>query len=232
MHALARWRIRNEFAKRGPWVSQFRIDGRVFGGDLVYENDRRVREFFEAFPDARAILEPGCLEGALSFQLAERPGTHVTAIDSREANLERARYVQTLRGAANVAFVRADLERTPLASFGSFDAIFCSGLLYHLPRPWEFLDGVRATSRSLFLWTHYAWGDEIRDERGGYRGFVYQEKGLADPRSGMSDRSFFMQLPDIVERLRANGFTRIEIVDDRPSHKPHACVTLAAEAPE
>jgi hypothetical protein len=231
MQAVEHDRLTREFEERGPWVSQFRIDGRVYGGDLVYENDRRVRQFFEAFPDVRTVVEPGCLEGALSFQLAQRPGIHVTAIDSRRENLDRARYVQNLLGAADVTFLQADLETTPLASFGVFDAVFCSGLLYHLSKPWEFLDGVRAAGRRFFLWTHYAYGDEIRDDRNGYRGFVYREKGLADPRSGMSEHSFFMQLPDIVDRLRANGFRRIEIIDDRPDHDPHACVTLAAEAP-
>ena len=231
MGTLAHWRLRFGFARRAPWVSQFRIRGRVYGGDLPYENDRRIGQFFEAFADARTILEPGCLEGALSFQLARRDGTQITAVDSREENLERARFVQNVLDVRNVSFVRADLEQTPLDEFGSFDAIFCSGLLYHLPRPWEFLDGVRAASRRFFLWTHYAHGDEIRNDRNGYRGFVYQEKGLADPRSGMSEQSFFMQLPDIVERLRQNGFTRVEIIEDRPDHSPHACVTLAAEAP-
>lgn len=230
MPVLEKWRLRREFQRRGPWVSRFEIGGRTYGGELSYANDKRVRQFFDAFPDARTILEPGCLEGAMSFQLAQRPGAHVTAVDAREENLERARFLQQLFDVPNVEFVRADLEQTPLASFGSFDAIFCSGLLYHLPRPWEFLDGLRAASPRFFLWTHYAHGDEIRDEHGGYPGFWYREKGVEDPRSGVSPRSFFMTLPDIVERLHKHGFTRVEVLDDRPTHKPHACVTLAAES--
>jgi SAM-dependent methyltransferase len=230
--AVAAWRLKREFHKRGPWVSQFEIDGRTYGGELRYDGDPRVRQFFEAFPNALRILEPGCLEGAMSVQLAAAPRTHVTAVDSREENLERARFVQTLFGRANITFLQADLETEPLASFGQFDAIFCSGLLYHLSRPWTFIDGLRAAGSRVLLWTHYAHGDEIRDERDGYRGFIYREKGLDDPRSGMTPTSFFMSLPDIVERLRMNGFSRIDIVEDRPAHKPHACVTLTAEATE
>jgi SAM-dependent methyltransferase len=211
-------------------VSRFQIGGRVYGGHLSYENDPRVRQFFEAFPEARSILEPGCLEGAMSFQLAQRPGSHVTGVDARAGNLERARFVHRVLGAENVKLVEADLERVPPSSFGQFDAIFCSGLLYHLPRPWEFLDGLRAAAPRVLLWTHYAHGDKIRDENGGFRGFWYEEHGLADPRSGVSPRSFWMTLPDIVDRLRGNGFGRIEIVDDDPEHDPHACVTLAAFA--
>jgi hypothetical protein len=82
----------------------------------------------------------------------------------------------------------------------------------------------------VFLWTHYARGAKVRDKHGGFRGFFYREKGLRDPRSGMTARSFFMRLPDIVERLRSNGYTRIDIIEDRPQHEPHACVTLTASS--
>jgi SAM-dependent methyltransferase len=230
MSILERWRLRREFDMRGPWVSRFVIDGHTYGGDLPYADDFRIRQFRDAFPDARSILEPGCLEGALSFQLAKVIGSQIVAVDARPENLERARFIKRLLGIDNVEFVRADLEQTPLSSFGQFDAIFCSGLLYHLPRPWEFLDGLRGASPRVLLWTHYAYGAEIRDDANGYRGFRYTEKGIDDPRSGVSPHSFFMRLDDIVEGLKTNGYDRVEIVDDRPHHEPHACVTLVAEA--
>lgn len=216
------------FRRHGPWVSRFHIDGRAYGGHLSYDGDPRVKQFFEAFPEAQTILEPGCLEGAMSFQLAQRPGSHVTAIDARAENLDRAGFVQRVLDVPNVTFVEADLERTALGSFGEFDATFCSGLLYHLSRPWEFLDGLRVAAPRLLLWTHYAYGDNVRDETEGFRGFWYEEHGFGDPRSGVSPRSFWMTLPDIVERLRTSGFGRVEIIDDDPQHEPHACVTLAA----
>lgn len=222
-------RLRWNFRKHGPWVTRFTIAGRTFGGDLSYDNDPRVRQFFEAFPETRTILEPGCLEGGMSFQLARR-GASVVALDARRANLERARFIQELLGIEHVTFLEADLEQTPLSSFGEFDAIFCSGLLYHLSRPWKFLDGLRAASPRVLLWTHYAHGDKVRDEAEGFRGFWYREHGLKDPRSGLSPRSFWMTLPDIITRLEESGFGRVEIVQDDPEHDPHACVTLAAWA--
>lgn len=223
-------RLRWEFRKHGPWVTRFTIAGRRFGGELSYDNDRRVGQFFEVFPDARTILEPGCLEGGMTFQLAQRPGSRVVGLDARRANLARARFVQEILGVENVNFLEADLEQTPLSSFGQFDAVFCSGLLYHLSRPWEFLDGLRAASPCIFLWTHYARGDKVRDEAEGFQGFWYQEHGFKDPRSGLSPRSFWMTLPDILARLEQNGFARAEIIEDDPNHDPHPCVTVAAWA--
>jgi SAM-dependent methyltransferase len=223
-------RLRWEFRKHGPWVTRFNIAGRTYGGDLSYQGDVRVKQFFDAFPDARTILEPGCLEGGMSFQLAQQPDSQVVALDARSENLERARFVQRIFGIENIDFIEADLELTPLASFGQFDAIFCSGLLYHLSRPWEFLDGLRPASSRVLLWTHYAHGDKVRDETDGFKGFWYQEHGVKDPRSGLNPRSFWMTLPDIVARLEENGFGRVEIIKDDPNHDPHACVTLAAWA--
>jgi SAM-dependent methyltransferase len=222
--------IARGFEELGPWVSRFSFDRATFGGELSYMNDRRVPQFFDAFPEARTILELGCLEGGLTIRLAERPDVRVTAVDSRPENLERARFVCRIAGVEGVTLQAADLESKPLADFGPHDAVFCSGLLYHLSRPWELLDQFRQVSPRLFLWTHYAYGENVRNEHGGYRGFFYREKGISDPRSGMTPRSFFMQLPDVVERLRRNGYEWIHIVEDRPDHDPHACVTLTASA--
>lgn len=222
--------IARGFEELGPWVSSFNFDGATFGGELSYMTDRRVPQFFDAFPEVQTILELGCLEGGLTIRLAERPGVRVTAVDSRAENLDRARLVCRIAGVERVTLEQADLESKPLADFGPHDAVFCSGLLYHLSQPWELLDQFRHVSPRLFLWTHYAYGKEVRDKHGGYPGFFYCEKGVKDPRSGMTPRSFFMRLPDIVERLRRNGYDRIHVIDDRPDHHPHACVTLTASA--
>jgi SAM-dependent methyltransferase len=222
--------IARGFRELGPWVSQFRFEDQTFGGELSYMDDRRIPQFFGAFPDVQTILELGCLEGGLTIRLAEHPGVRVTAVDSRPENLERARFVSRIVGTEAVRFVRADLESTPLAEFGPHDAIFCSGLLYHLSRPWELMDQFHEISPRVFLWTHYAQGANVRDKHGGFSGFFYREKGLNDPRSGMTPRSFFMRLPDIVERLRSNGYSRIDIIEERPQHQPHACVTLTASS--
>ncbi len=221
--------ITEHFDRLGPWVTRFTIDGREYGGSVSLDDDRRVRQFFEAFPDARTVLELGSLEGAHTFQLAARAGAHVTAVEGREENLERARFLQRLLAVDNVAFHLADLETARLASFGRFDAVFCCGLLYHLPEPWRLLDDLASASDNVFIWTHVA-SDEAGDvEIGDLRGCWYEEGGRADMLSGLSPRSFWLTLDSLLDRLTRGGYA-VEVLDEQ-AHQHGPAVTLAARRP-
>ena len=59
-----------EFARRGPWITHFVIDGVPTGGDYQVASDRRVQQFLERFPKVRNILELGSLEGGHTFLIA------------------------------------------------------------------------------------------------------------------------------------------------------------------
>jgi SAM-dependent methyltransferase len=170
-----------------------------------------------------SVLELGSLEGGHSFALAKR-GYTVTAVEGREENLARARYVQRLLDLP-VRFLHADIERNRLVEFGSFDTVFCVGLLYHLPEPWRLLDELPALAPRLFLNTHYARRAET--EQAGLAGCWYHEFGLPDPLSGLSARSFWLTLPSLLRRLEQAGFDEIELVD-LPSNPNGPMVTLAA----
>jgi hypothetical protein len=222
----ARQRLEREFERLGPWITQFHIDGELYGGSTSYIDDQRTDQFHLAFPDARTILELGSLEGGQTFRLAARPGTQVLAVEARAENIEKARFVQQELQIPNVRFACADIERTRPGAFGTFDAIFCSGLLYHLGKPWEFLDSLREAAPGLLLWTHYA--DHVVDEVNGVPGHWYEEGDTTHPLSGLSPRSFFMTREAIVARLLGAGYSSVEVIEDDPQHEPFACVTLVA----
>ena len=149
--------LTSEFAKLGPWVFQFRIDGQDYGGAISAIGDARVGQFFRFAPEAATILELGSLEGAHTFILAQRPGVkRVFALEGREFNLRKSRFVQELLHVSNAEFAQANLESSDLAAFGKFDAVFCSGLIYHLPEPWKLISQLPALAPNLFIWTHYA----------------------------------------------------------------------------
>jgi len=215
------------FDRLAPWVTRFTIEGHDYGGALSFDDDPRISQFIARFPAVATVLELGSLEGGQTFQLARRLNATIVAIEGRADNLARAKWVQELIGATNVTFLEADLERTPLSSFGSFDAVFCSGLLYHLPEPWRLIDGLATTSPRVFIWTHYSCDEDADLERAGIRGRWYVEQGLSDPLSGLSPRSFWMTLPSLVARLERNGF-RVEIIDINETHPHGPAVTLAA----
>ena len=216
--------VAREFRRHAPWVTRFRVGDRAYGGDAELVDDGRIAAFFDVFPDCRTVLELGSLEGAHSFSLARRV-EHVTALEGRRANIEKARLVQRLVGIDNVTFVEADVERFELGGLGRFDALFCVGLLYHLAEPWALVDRFATASDRVFLQTHYAANAE--ESREGLPGRSYPEYGKRDPLSGLSPSSFWLTLPALTGRLEQNGYAvrELERNDDHP-HGP--IVTLVA----
>jgi SAM-dependent methyltransferase len=216
--------LADEFRRRGPWVTRFSVKGRSYGGDVSFRDDERLAQFLERFGDCKTVLELGSLEGGHTFQLAQH-GYRVTGVEGRSENVERARWVGDVLGVDGAEFFVADLESTPLSEFGRFDAVFCCGLLYHLPRPWQLLDQLPGVAPAAFFWTQYAGVAEV--EENGIEGAWYGEQGRKDPLSGLSPRSFWMTLPALMDRLRQNGFGRIDVVKDEPTHPHGPAVTLA-----
>ena len=212
------------FRSRGPWVTRFRIGDRDYGGKANLMDDGRIDQFTGAFPAVRSVLELGSLEGAHSFSLARRVD-RVVAVEGRDENIARAEFVQELLKVENVTFVEADLETTPLGQFGTFDAVFCVGLLYHLPKPWLLLDQFAGVAPSIFLQTHYAEREETSLD--GMPGRTYREFGRNDPLSGLSPQSFWLTIPALTERLEQSGYA-VEILEADTKHKNGAIVTLAA----
>lgn len=218
-----------EFAKLGPWIFQFRIDGHDYGGGISAAGDTRIEQFFRFAPNPATILELGALEGAHTFMLAERPGIQrVLALEGREANLRKARFVQELLKARNAEFAQANLEHARLAEFGTFDIVFCSGLLYHLPEPWKLIEQFPAVAPAVFIWTQYAAEEEAKDIGRGLRGKIHVEGGPEEPLSGMSATSTWLTLASLCERLRASGYKQIDIIHDDPNHANGPAVTIGA----
>jgi SAM-dependent methyltransferase len=217
--------VERAFRRHAPWVTRYRIGERDYGGTADLVDDGRIDQFLEAFPGCTSVLELGSLEGAHSFSLARRVA-HVTAIDGRAANLEKAKLVQALLGVDNVTFHEADLETPNLDLGGPFDALFCVGLLYHLERPWLLLDRFPGWSDRVFLQTHFA--DVAEEARDGLPGRAYGEYGKRDPLSGLSQTSFWLTLPALTGRLEQNGY-RVRELDRNMAHPHGPIVTLAAQ---
>ena len=221
MRAQRARRIAAAVDRLGPWLTRVVVDGRAYGGDVDFTADGRVLTFEAEFGDARRVLELGSFEGGMSLALAAKPGRQVVAVEGRAFNVAKAQLAAELTRAGNVRFLLADLETVPPAYFGCFDAVLCSGLLYHLPRPWELLDRLPAAAPGLLLATHYAATDRADTTVDGVRGHWYAEQGYADSLSGLSPRSFWMTIPAIVDRLRSAGYSRVDLVRDEPDINPN-----------
>jgi Methyltransferase domain len=222
-----------EFAKLEPWVFQFRIDGQDYGGGISAVGDARVEQFFRFAPNAATILELGALEGAHTFILANRQGVkRVLALEGRELNLRKARFVQELLHVSNAEFAQANLEDADLAAFGRFDAVFCSGLMYHLPEPWKLISQLPALAPNLFIWTHYEADANAEIVSGDLRGKIHGEGGAADPLSGMSATATWLTLESLTTALTRSGYSSVHVIDNNPSHPNGPAVTIGATTGE
>jgi SAM-dependent methyltransferase len=221
--------LKAEFAKRGPWVTHYVIDGVESGGNFRALEDERIDQFFESFPSVCSILELGSLEGGHTFALARRPAIErVVGVEARATNIARARFVQELLRIDNANFVEGDLEKADLTTFGKFDAVFCSGLLYHLPEPWKLIEQLPHVAPRLFIWTHYAEENPDNLTLNMLKGREYVEGGRDEPLSGVSPKSFWLTFDSLRMVLTNAGFDSIRILHDDPKHCHGPAVTIAA----
>ena len=218
-----------EFAKFEPWITRFHLAGADYGGNFDAMNDERIKQFFEIFPEVGTVIELGSLEGGHSFALAQGASVKkVVAIEGREKNIEKAKLVQKLLGDTKVEFVQGDIEKLDFRQFGEFDAVLCSGLLYHLPKPWELIPKLAVISPNIFIWTQISEEAKAKKMREGWRGRIYREGGFFDPLSGLSKKSFGLSLGSLVGLLTTNGYRETKIFEHNLAHPNGVAVTLAA----
>ena len=219
--------LSDAFERRGPWVTGIRVNGKTYGRAARHASPR-LGEFFRAFPGASRgrVLEPGSLEGAMTLELAKR-AREVVGLEARAQSVERAEFLKGLFGAENATFHVTDLEEDDLSSYGAFDAVFCCGLLYHLPDPRAFVERLADASPNLYLDTQYARREWDLTEREGLRGWV-REEDPKDPRMGVSGTAFWPTLDELLRLLSESGYARVETLSLLPDNRHGPRAHLAA----
>ncbi len=100
------------------------------------------------------ILECGCLDGYHTVQLA-KTGCDIITSDIRPDNLKKTLYRCLYEKIYNIKFMLLDVEdmHNEIVT-DEFDLLFCSGLIYHLFMPHEFLYNIRKHFKYIFLEGH------------------------------------------------------------------------------
>jgi SAM-dependent methyltransferase len=141
---------------------------RLDDGTFTKPDYGRSMEAYPWFVSARRILETvfpgdkkhlrladlGCLEGGYAVEFA-RMGFQVLGIEVRDSNIAACNYVKERTRLPNLEFVKDDAQN--IGKYGTFDVVFCCGLLYHLDRPKQFLETLSSvTTKLMILQTHFA----------------------------------------------------------------------------
>lgn len=213
-----------QFEALGPWITGFEFGGTQYGGQYRADTDSRVLRFISRFKERLAasnrgqerrvrILECGCLEGGHTKVLAQAfPEAEITAVDVRETNLQKAKFILSASGITNVRLSSENLNEPSPALTQQYDAIFCVGLLYHLRQPAEFL--ARAARAASFLWlsTIICAEPEATVIEGDYRGRFFGE-AIEHPLAGMNPQSFQPTIGSLADMLWTAGFSEILLLE-------------------
>jgi len=150
-----------------------------------------------------SVVDLGCLHGAYTVEFAKL-GYQAAGIEARTENVARCQERAAESGLPNLRFIQDDVRN--LAAYGSFDAVFCCGLLYHLDEPVKFLQTLgQVTSRLLILQTHFALYDDDVNE--GRKGIWYDESGPGNPWASWGNRrSFWLIKEALLDATQDAGF--------------------------
>ena len=205
-------------AEAGPDAPQIRL-----------ENGLKVRRIMQitrdlsgrSFEELR-ILDRGCGEGVYTIEAGLR-GAEVVALDARNQRMEQGAACAIRQDLENVRFVQEDVRRVTREAFGSFDAVYFLGLLYHLDAPDVFsvLENVASLcTRLLIVDTLISPATETEVEWRGetYPGKRFREHGDEDADEVRRSRvlksidntfSFRFTRESLLKALQAAGFTSV-----------------------
>ena len=146
---LYRWKV--GFLKR-PRLNLLWRRWRAARGDILGTYDR-LPEYIRNHAPGKSFADIGCMwgvNGDYAFLAEEIGATAVTAVDvfgpTPEFEAKRA-----ARG-SRVRFVLGDITRAEtIASVGQADVVFCAGVLYHHPSPFDLLVALRRICRETLI---------------------------------------------------------------------------------
>ena len=218
--------IENTFAKHDSWITQFLIDGETYGGGYPAYMDRRIDKFKALRPDDKRVLELGCLEGGHTVSLADC--YDVVAVEGKQGNFDKTKEIIRLhKTKKKIELVHANLEDFDIQSLGFFDSVFCVGLLYHLRYPNRLIHDLSQMSDHLYIWTHCC-GSPNAVNVDGQIGRIYEEPNITGPLTGMSTKSFWPTVSELVNMLTECGYARCEILEDVAGEAGDRKVLLSA----
>ncbi|MCC7424299.1 MAG: class I SAM-dependent methyltransferase [Planctomycetaceae bacterium] len=168
------------------------------------------------------VLDLACLEGQYAVEFARR-GATVLAIEGRAAHVAKTLLARDAWGLTRLTVLEDDVRNLHPDQHGTFDAVLCLGILYHLDAPdlFVFMRRVAEVCRGFAVFdTHVSLTKERREV---FEGEVYSgrthtehppdstlEQRLRGPWSSLNNPESFWLTPQSLLRLLAHvGFTSV-----------------------
>ena len=146
---LYNWKVRAlKFPRVNYWWRYFR----AWRGDRV-GNYHDIPRLIRRFAAGRSFVDIGCMwgvNGGYAFLAEEAGATRVTGVDvfgpTPEFEQER------LARQSQVRFLLGDAtDPQTIAEIGEVDVVFCAGVLYHHPSPFDLLVALRQICRGTLI---------------------------------------------------------------------------------
>jgi tRNA (mo5U34)-methyltransferase len=98
----------------------------------------------------KRVLDVGTWDGFFALEL-ERRGAEVHAVDIWDDNgLEHLKFVLKVRG-SKIQHQRMDIHDLDPKVLGTFDLVFCAGVLYHCRHPFIAIEKLRSVTRGMLI---------------------------------------------------------------------------------
>jgi len=189
--------------------------------------ERRLRLL--KFPDVKGktVLDVGAWDGYFSFEFERRGAKRVLAVDLGDEGALQAFELARALHKSKVEHLRLDAHNLSPDTIGTFDVVFCAGLLYHLRHPLYALERIRSvTAGQLIVETAslipavHEWVPQITffpgdDDRGTYSWTP----------GGFPTKQW------LIDALHTVGFSRTEVIYTPSNHYLKKAIALCTNTP-
>lgn len=196
--------IRKRIHEFPRWHYQFEINGcitPIYDKSLINRHNQRKKYFFDPLVNlcngsltGLNVLDLGCNAGFWSLHAVESKCSFVLGIDGRKMHIDEANFIFEAKkiDTSKYRFINGNVLKMDLSDFGSFEVVFCLGLLYHVNNPIFLLETISSINTDLLIidTTIYKRTSDNKDPV-----FLLQRENLDDPR--MAVESPFVFIPTI-----------------------------------
>jgi len=230
------------------WLTRFPDSVGVQAGQMSFYDDPRIHWALETFGGIRgqSVLELGPYEAGHTLMLHAAGAKEIVAIEANTNSYLKCLVVKELLDLNRAKFLLEDFLPWLEVERRKWDAIFASGVLYHMVDPLRFLELLSLRTDRLFIWTHYADQNEMPEndprylpatsvENHNWRGRnlkLYRRSYHDAPKQagfcgGVHANPAWLHKDDIQEILKDLGFSNVEIGMQQPDHPagPAYCIT-------